>query len=455
MVVFLDLFLLWRGLCPKRDPAAPELFSVKLANTARRLQSRARRRAAVHASHQRQRQRRRRLDASTGQHSVHRHSEQWWPRGDRTAEPPCPRTDGPKPNRRTRMRARHLDGLRAYGEERRRRERARCGLCRHSTPSHTPHASPRRRLADATPGIAPLDFGRATVINSNLGEHRGRLLAHGTACPDNPTFGCIGNSNLAWNSNNHAKCCTQCAQANGGSLGLYNCGMTGTPLSYHGSPGTAWNKQQCGCSTITAVTDAPLLPPSSPPSQPPASTVHQPGIAPLDFVLATVANSNLGGLCGHDCSGKLNGTDTNQYSTTTGLCTYEPIALTAPCGASDMYYTGLVTTQSGTQVDLRVTNASGYLPLKHSANGLSGQWGAVQVLGNTETDFLFEFVDNVRTSLTHARRGPSAWPDPAVPPHRLPTNRRSTDARLSRSADHPDPNRAGRVRLHVPRHRYP
>ena len=88
-----------------------------------------------------QRQRRRRLDASTGQHSVHPHSEQWWPRGDRAAarSPPCARTARrTDARRRTRMRARHLDGLRAYGEERRRRGRARCGLCRHSTPSHTP-----------------------------------------------------------------------------------------------------------------------------------------------------------------------------------------------------------------------------------------------------------------------------------------------------------------------------
>ena len=125
-----------------------------------------------------------------------------------------------------------------------------------------------------------------------------------------------------------------------------------------------------------------------------------------------MTNSNLGGLCGHDCSGKLTGTNTKRYSQTTGLCTFQPIATTIPCGASDMYYAGVATTQSGTQVDMRVTNSSGYLTLKHTANGLSGVWGAVQVLGNTETDFLFEFVDNVRT----ARTGPSGWPDPAVLP---------------------------------------
>ena len=135
-----------------------------------------------------------------------------------------------------------------------------------------------------------------------------------------------------------------------------------------------------------------------------------PGIAPLDFGLATVTNSNLGGLCGLICSGKWNHDSDDatakvrRYDEDSGVCTYGAdtaanVAAAPPClAAHEMYYTGLATTQSGTQVDLRVTNATGYLPLKHTANGLSGVWGAVQLLTNTETDFLFEFIDNVRTA---------------------------------------------------------
>jgi hypothetical protein len=135
-----------------------------------------------------------------------------------------------------------------------------------------------------------------------------------------------------------------------------------------------------------------------------------PGIAPLDFRLATVTNSNLGGLCGLTCSGKWDHdndgatTKVRRYDADSGLCTYEAgtagdVAAAPPClAAHEMYYTGLATTQSGTQVDLRVTNTTGYLPFRHTANGLRGVWGAVQVLGNTETDFLFEFIDNVRTA---------------------------------------------------------
>jgi len=59
-----------------------------------------------------------------------------------------------------------------------------------------------------------------------------------------------------------------------------------------------------------------------------------------------------------------------------------------------MYYRGVGITLSGTQVDLRVTNASYYLPLKATANGLSGAWGAIQVLSNHPADFRFEFLDH-------------------------------------------------------------
>ena len=147
MVFFLDTFLLWRGFYHKTP-----LNSSSGKNLKRRMQTRKTlptrrlqrcvvsrgRAAAVHAP-----------PAATAAPTRRQH----WPalgapalgamvatgRPRRSAQPPCActarRTDA---RRRTRMRARHLDGLRAYEEERRRRGRARCGLCRHSTPSHTP-----------------------------------------------------------------------------------------------------------------------------------------------------------------------------------------------------------------------------------------------------------------------------------------------------------------------------
>ena len=94
----------------------------------------------------------------------------------------------------------------------------------------------------ATSGVAP------------LGEH-GRLLAHGTACPGSPSFGCVGGTGQF----THARCCTECAKPYGGTLGTYNCNS----VENHGTPGMAWNQERCGCSTITAVTDSPPSPPQS------------------------------------------------------------------------------------------------------------------------------------------------------------------------------------------------
>eukprot|EP00964_Phaeocystis_antarctica_P058316 scaffold34586_cov57-Phaeocystis_antarctica.AAC.2 len=41
-------------------------------------------------------------------------------------------------------------------------------------------------------------------------EHRGRLLAHGTACPDWPDHGCIG-----YAQNDQATCCRECKKGGG------------------------------------------------------------------------------------------------------------------------------------------------------------------------------------------------------------------------------------------------
>ena len=212
------------------------------------------------------------------------------------------------------------------------------------------------------PSSSPATVQSAVALGPH--EHRGRLLAHGTACEGNPTFGCVGNS-----VNSQQTCCTECAKAGGGTLGLHGCGQQPSQAQYHGTAGTGWNEQQCGCSDISAAADPPLLPPSPPPSPPPPSpppTEHQPGIAPLDFGAANVTNSNLGGLCGQSCQGTIDGTGVRRFNTTTGLCTFHDIQATegtTPClAAHEMYYRGVGTTLSGTQVDLRVTNVSRYLP---------------------------------------------------------------------------------------------
>ena len=143
--------------------------------------------------------------------------------------------------------------------------------------------------------------------------------------------------------------------------------------------------------------------------------------------MADVTNSNLGGLCGVSCYGKITGTNTKRYDQTTGQCTYEAgepadIAAAPPCApAHEQYYAGVSYTQAGVQLDMRVTNTTGYLPQKHSANGLSGVWGAIQVLSNTQTDMLIEFVDNVRAPHACPHAPMSMWPTGSRgEPHSLP-----------------------------------
>ena len=136
-----------------------------------------------------------------------------------------------------------------------------------------------------------------------------------------------------------------------------------------------------------------------------------------------------GGLCGLSCAGKLAAdSSTKRYDQTTGQCTYEAagasdIAAAPPCAPAqrDMYYAGVAYTQAGVQLDMRVTNITAYDAMKHTANGLSGVWGSVQVLTNTQTDFLFEFVDNVRAAHACPHAPLCMWPTGSRgAPHSLP-----------------------------------
>ena len=118
-------------------------------------------------------------------------------------------------------------------------------------------------------------------------------------------------------------------------------------------------------------------------------------IPPPNLTTATVSTSNLGGLCGLSCK-----TDQSNYNTATGVCAYTDTS-NPKCdqgAAHEMYFRGLGTTQSGSQVDLRVTNLTEYIPWDSNQNGLSGAWGQISLLANHPTEFLFEFIDTV-----HAR----------------------------------------------------
>eukprot|EP00964_Phaeocystis_antarctica_P013878 scaffold7613_cov59-Phaeocystis_antarctica.AAC.1 len=88
------------------------------------------------------------------------------------------------------------------------------------------HKSPAPGLADQLGG------------GSGPREYHGRVLAHGTACPGNPDFGCVGSGSGMYS---HANCCTQCAKANGGTIGSYYCNS----VQYHGTAGMEYNQERC------------------------------------------------------------------------------------------------------------------------------------------------------------------------------------------------------------------
>ena len=124
-----------------------------------------------------------------------------------------------------------------------------------------------------------------------------------------------------------------------------------------------------------------------------------------------MSTSNLGGLCGLSCK-----TDQSNYDTATGVCAYTDTS-NPKCdqgAAHEMYFRGLGTTQSGSQVDLRVTNLTEYIPWDSNQNGLSGAWGQISLLANHPTEFLFEFIDTVHAHyyLLTARHYPLTPPAP-------------------------------------------
>ena len=105
--------------------------------------------------------------------------------------------------------------------------------------------------AGISPQLPAPDESRWSDATSVAEEpNRGRLLSHGSVCPDDASLGCKGSGSW-WFS--PSKCCKRCSKPGGGIKEIYECKHSST----------------CGCSSIAASTDSP--PPSPPPPSPPPS----------------------------------------------------------------------------------------------------------------------------------------------------------------------------------------
>ena len=183
-------------------------------------------------------------------------------------------------------------------------------------------------------------------------------------------------------------------------------------------------------SPASLLSGALLTPCASPPRR--HLGTDYPGILPPNLATATVSASNLGGLCGLSCK-----TDQLNYNAATGACAYTDTSK-PKCdreAAHEMYFQGLGTTQSGSQVGLRVTNLTEYTPWDSNQNGLSDVWGQISMLANHPSEFLFEFFDIVCTPATIPCAQCSLLPPKC--PHPLPAQYPSTPSvPPSRSARH-------------------
>ena len=122
-------------------------------------------------------------------------------------------------------------------------------------------------------------------------------------------------------------------------------------------------------------------------------------MAQFNFEQAKLTTNNLGGLCGRNC--KPAGSPI-AYNRNTGLCTFTDTSepdTGKQCDSSphELYYANLGKTDSKLQVDLRVTNLTEYFPYNSNENGKGGVWGQINVQANHPVEFLFEFIDAVRT----------------------------------------------------------
>ena len=164
----------------------------------------------------------------------------------------------------------------------------------------------------------------------------------------------------------------------------------------------------------------PLHAPLTRPASPRRRLSVTPGIAPLAFAMANVTNSNLGGLCGLTCAGKLAAdSSTTRYDRTTGQCTYEAagasdIAAAPPCAPPqrDMYYAGVSYTQAGVQLDMRVTNTTAYTSRKSTPRTASAASGAVFKYSPTPRPTSSSSLSTMCAPLTLARTRPCACADP-------------------------------------------
>ena len=130
-----------------------------------------------------------------------------------------------------------------------------------------------------------------------------------------------------------------------------------------------------------------------------------PGFTEFDFQNANKVRNNLGGLCGLNCHPKLEDGDQIQYDRSTGLCTFTDTSKRdseekEQCDSGlehEVYFENLGKTDSNHRVDLRVTNLTEYFPYNSNENGKGGVWAQINVQANHPVEFLFEFIDAVRT----------------------------------------------------------
>eukprot|EP00964_Phaeocystis_antarctica_P085287 scaffold53851_cov68-Phaeocystis_antarctica.AAC.2 len=114
--------------------------------------------------------------------------------------------------------------------------------------------------AGISPQLPAPDESRWSDATSVAEEpNRGRLLSHGSVCPDDASLGCKGSGSW-WFS--PSKCCKRCSKPGGGIKEIYECKHSST----------------CGCSTVDASTDSP--PPSPPPPSPPPPSPPPPSPPP-------------------------------------------------------------------------------------------------------------------------------------------------------------------------------
>ena len=117
------------------------------------------------------------------------------------------------------------------------------------------------------------------------------------------------------------------------------------------------------------------------------ATVDSPGAgyAELRFFTANLATNNLGGMCGPGSGADAPSLESN------------------PCEGQmeELRYANLGINSEGFAVDLKVTNLTAYLPFNAASNGIFGEFGMINILGNEPVMLEFCFVKSGYATCQH------------------------------------------------------